>query len=415
MIADALEEQDVWDTREVPEGPVPATIAALRSFADRMSLEDSQAETILRELLAGPREEWMPRLRLHPEWRTAGVVRKLIEGIPTAVTTMPPNALEMTSLSTEIADHLDPTIFASDTVMRLRGSVWYDRAYSLFYVGQFTESLAAADRADLNLQACLVDEYDLARVDIVRALALRAKEDLSRAMVAIRASGDTFVRFGDLTRLASARLAETHLLFTRGEFEAARQILEELDAQLSRTGDANIHARVLGNLGYCFWKLGRIEEALSHHEAAAGILDDLGVETEAARVRWNVASILVTAGRVDDAQARLEALEKVFGRLGMTSEVALVRLDVAELLIAKDDFHAVEEICRTAMESLVKAGIPYTARALTALAYMREAAQHRTATPALVKHVREYIRRLPQERELLFAPPPPDGHLPSSR
>src|SRR5688572_26897601 len=74
MIADALEDGDVWDTRELRTEPPAASIARLRAFADQMSFEDTQAESILRELLAGPREEWMPRLRIHPEWRTAGVV-----------------------------------------------------------------------------------------------------------------------------------------------------------------------------------------------------------------------------------------------------------------------------------------------------------------------------------------------------
>jgi hypothetical protein len=54
-----------------------------------MTDEDSRAETILQELLAGSREEWMPRLNEHPEWRTAGVVRKLIAQVYTTVVAMP--------------------------------------------------------------------------------------------------------------------------------------------------------------------------------------------------------------------------------------------------------------------------------------------------------------------------------------
>ena len=64
MIADALCYQEAWD-RPAAE-PVRATITNLRAFADRMTDEDSRAETILQELLAGSREEWMPRLNEHP-------------------------------------------------------------------------------------------------------------------------------------------------------------------------------------------------------------------------------------------------------------------------------------------------------------------------------------------------------------
>ena len=95
MIADALVRSATSGTARSGTEPVPATIANLRAFADRMTDEDARAEAILRELLAGSREEWMPRLRAHPEWRTAGVVRKLIAQVYTAVVAMPPDAVEI--------------------------------------------------------------------------------------------------------------------------------------------------------------------------------------------------------------------------------------------------------------------------------------------------------------------------------
>ena len=414
-ITETLHRNDVWDTAAVRHDPVPATIANLRAFADRMAFEDAAADAILPELLAGPREEWMPRLMQHPEWRTAGVVRRLVAATERVLTTMPPDALEMSALSTEIAEHLDPATVRSDTLARLRGSAWRDRAFALFYVGRFADGLGATERADLALRDCVVDQYDRARVGIVRALCLRAMENVSNAVATAKSSSATFIDFGDFNRLARARLAETHLLFTRGEYGAALSILEPLERQLSGAGDAGIQARVLGNLGYCFWKLGRLEEALRMYDASAALLADLGVHTEAVRTQWGVASILVTAGRPDEALARFEGIKKSFDDLGMTSESALVSLDIAELLIARGDFEAVEEICRAAMVSFRKAGIAYTARALTALAYIRETARHRAVTPTHVKHVREYLRRLPNDGELLFVPLPPEPRLSTSR
>jgi tetratricopeptide (TPR) repeat protein len=407
-IAGVLRGPDVWDRRELSPAPVESTIASLRAFADRMASEDAVAARVLPELLAGPREEWMPRLRMHPEWRTAGVVRKLVAATTDAVLTMPPDALEMALLSTEIADHLDPSGDPS-TAARLRGSAWRDRAYALYYVGRFADALAACDVAEAHFEACVVDEYDRARVGIIRSLSLRAKEDLAAAMDAIQSSTAVFARFEDVNRFTSAKLAETHLFFDRGEFPRALSVLQELERSAARGTDARTHAIVLSNLGYCLWKLGRVDEALGHHDAAASLIDDLGMHTESARIRWNVASILVTAGRTEEARGRLESLRDVFRSLGMTSEVALVSLDLAELCLARGQFGEVEAICRAAMKSFEVAGISYTGRALTALAYMQEAARLRTATPVLVKHVREYIRRLPQDEHLLFAPPPDDS------
>jgi tetratricopeptide (TPR) repeat protein len=414
-ISGALGDDAVWDTRELRLDPVPSSIAFLRSFADRMSAEDSEAARILPELLAGPREQWMPRLRQHPEWRTAGMVRALVAATTDVLMTMPPDALEMSALSTEIADHLDPAVSGPATVARVRGAAWRDRGYALYYVGRFADSLAACENAARQLDLCVVDEYDRARVDVVRALSLRAMEDFPSATTAVRASASIFDRFSDLTRVASARIAETHLLFSTREYDKAAAILLRLEQQVGATPDASTHARVLANLGYCYWKMDRIDEALGQYEAAATILDALGIRTELVRVQWSVAAVLASSGRTDEALARFRVLQRTFEDLGMASEAAVNGLEMAELLLARDEYTAVEEICRTAMRSFEHAGIPYCTRALTALAYIQEAAQHRTATPALVKHVREYIRRLPHDGELLFAPPPPEPFSSNSR
>lgn len=413
-ITDVLHDHDVWDDVRAASDPVPGTIATLRAFADHMAFEDAAADAILPELLAGPREEWMPRLMVHPEWRTAGVVRRLVGEMRHAITSIPQDAVEMMTVAVEISEHLPPTTYRADTLARLRGAAWRERAFSLFYVGSFADALRAADRAELNFSMCLVDEYDRARVAVVRALIERATESFAPAMDATRLSAATFERFGDLERLASARLAEVHLLFSWSKFEEAEAILADLERRLRAT-ETDVYARVLANLGFCLWKLGRIEASLRHHDAAAKLLHELGIETEAVRARWNVATILAGAGRTDEALRRFKELRTEFDALGMKSEAALVSLDVAEILLAQGDFAAAGDICRNAMSSFQDAGIPYTARALTALAFIHESTRLKTATPALAKHVREYIRRLPEDGQLLFAPPPPEVGSPNSR
>jgi tetratricopeptide (TPR) repeat protein len=402
MISGALHDADVWDSREIRLAPVPATIANLRAFADRMSSEDATAAQILPELLAGAREEWMPRLRDHPEWWTAGVVRGLVARMRQQLPVMPPDGVEMTLMATVIADVLR----GDERSAQLRSIAWRERAYALFYVGRFSEALAGTERAQLEASCCVSSDYEQSRIDIVRALVLRAMEQIPAAMTAIRRSRETLSEYGDLTRIASATLAETHLLFSRGDFAAAVAILEPLELRLRWTDDADTHSRVLGNLGYGVWKLGRHDEAIRYHETAAILHTELGVKTDAARARWNVASILASVGRTDEAFARFSELKQTFEEFGMISEAALVSLDIAELALARNDFHSVESVCHAAMRSFQAAGISYTARALTALAYIQEAARMRTATPQQVRHVQQYLRRLPREGQLLFAPLP---------
>lgn len=406
MMADALADEDVWDTRAVRTEAVPSTIATLRAFADRMTDEDTRAEAILKDLLLGTREEWLPRLQHNPEWRTAGVARKLIDASYTAVVAMPPDAVAMTEIATDIAEGLDAKDHPSDTVARLRGSAWRAKSYALYYVGNFAAAEMALLASEREFGRCMINEYDLARVGVVKALVLKPFERLDEAEKCAASSADTFERFGDFEKTASAKLAQVHLLFARDRYREAENVLMELERQLVVHGTVETHARVLGNLGYCHWRLREFDVAIHYYDCASALLESIGARTEFVRVRWNVAVMLAEAGKVTDACERLRDLTREMEHLGMTSEVALAGLDVAEILLAQKRYTEVGQICAAAMRSFELAGVAYTKRALTALAYIREAADQRRADRELVRTVRDYIRRLPAQPNLLFAPAP---------
>ena len=202
-IASMLAEADTWDMRELSMEPRMETIATLRAFASRMESEDERAVVLVERLLAGPSELWTKSLSRHPECRTAGVVRRLLALAYDAVVTMPPDAVEMTALATEIADHLDGE---DPTLAQLRGAAWRDRAYALYYTSRYEEALAACDRADEAFAECVAEEWDQARVGIVRSLVLRAFEKFDEAEAAAEACARVFTRFEDLDRMASAAM-----------------------------------------------------------------------------------------------------------------------------------------------------------------------------------------------------------------
>jgi tetratricopeptide (TPR) repeat protein len=205
---------------------------------------------------------------------------------------------------------------------------------------------------------------------------------MAASMSEARRSSETFTRFGDITRFAAAQLAETVMLMANSEFERALDLLQQLERQVRQSADVNTHARVLANLAYCSAKLGKVNAALNYGDAAAMLFDEIGVRTESVRLRWTTASVLATAGRVDESHARLMQLKETFDHLEMTSEAALVRLDIAEILLAREEYASVEGLCREAMRSFENSGVTYTPRALTALAYMQEAARARAVTPS---------------------------------
>jgi tetratricopeptide (TPR) repeat protein len=250
-----------------------------------------------------------------------------------------------------------------------------------------------------------VNEYDLARVGIVRALVYRGLENYGGGIHRARESTKQFRVYGDLRRHASARMAEVNLLLSCCEYEQAYSALIVLKNEVLRSGDTATYARVVGNLGYCCWKMARLDEALQYFDGAAQILEEVGNHSNAVRTRWNAARVLAGEGRFDDALPRLTAVVNELERLGMMASATEASLELAEILVTAEEFDEVEEICKIAIRRFEVSSLTYTAPALTALALMHEAIKNRTATRKFVVHVREYLRRIPDEPHLLFAFP----------
>lgn len=407
MISDALCDEHLWDTSAIRREPVPATIANLRAFADRMSDEDTRAEAILQDLLAGSREEWMPRLNEHPEWRMAGVVRKLVAAANARVVAMPPDAVAMTAVATTISEGLDLADHPADTIARLRGAAWREKAYALFYTGQFLDAEAALSVSERHFSSCLINEYDLARLSVVRALVLRPLARLQEAVEATEYGAATFLKYADANKTVAALVTKAQLLFSRERFDEAVALLDDVERRFHGEIDALTQVVVLNNLAYGYRKVGQTDLAMSYYDMVTAIYDERGMATESTRTRWNVASIAAGHGNIADALQRYEQVARDFDHLGMTSESALVSLDRAEILLSQERFDEVERLCRYAISLFERAGLIYTSRAMTALAFIQEAAQQRTASPVLIRQVRDYLKRLPSQPNLLFAPPPP--------
>jgi hypothetical protein len=73
-------------------------------------------------------------------------------------------------------------------------------------------------------------------------------------------------------------------------------------------------------------------------------------------------------------------------------------------LLILERWDEIVKVAAHAFRVLKKAG--NVTGALTALAYLKEAATKRQLTPETLKVVREYLRRVEREPDLLFVPPP---------
>lgn len=404
-IVDCLGEAAVWNGAALSAEPAPGTIAALRAAAEGTRREDEQAEALVAELTAGLRSEWMPRLLADAKYRSAGVVRRLFAASDAVAMKSPGDDLELTRLSTEIADHLEPSQHPAGVVARLRGSAWRDRAYALNYAGDTAAALKALTSAEQQYAGVSVADYDIARLELTRALVLRGLDRFDDGLRAVRIARNIFAAAQDDHRLRIAKSIEANLLYSAGDVRRALQLWRELEQALSLTDDP-MRAGVLHNLSLACRDLGDLDAALDYLHKAAQVHATVDETASIVKTRWNIGSILILQRRYEEADRILTDVIAAFEELHMREDVVLARLDRAELLTIRLRFDEVIAICREVIDELRRSRLEHTIRAMTAVSYLSEATLARKVTPALVRQVRDFVRDVRTEPALLFAPPP---------
>ena len=402
-LTQVLADGAVWEGPELNEQPNPATIATLRAFADRLDSEDARAESVVAALMATPPESWTSQAESHPEWLTVGMVRKLISAAGQAIQTMPRDAVALARVATSIADRLEDGKYESQVIAKHRAGAWRTYAYTLYYAGHFATGWEAIEVAQKALSGVPLGDYDAARAGIVRAYLLRSLENTGAAYDDARKSAAVFAAFGDASRSTVAAFAYAYVLLKEQHYRAALDVYEQ---QLSSTTDREMLGLLHLNIGFCHRELGEFDTALQQYQIALDAFEEANSISSATRVRWNIAGVLLAAGRLNDAYPRLLAARDALTSLGMHAEAMLARLELAEVLLAQERYAEIEPLCREVMSYFEEAGVAYGRHAMTALAYMQEATRARKATVELVRHVRNYVMRLPEQPNLLFAYPP---------
>jgi tetratricopeptide (TPR) repeat protein len=405
-IVECLGDEGVWDVRPMNDEPVPETIENLRAFVVSARSEDADAELLTSELLEGLREEWMPRLMADSSYRTAGVVRRLCVAAEEVSGKWPADELAITELATEIAEHLDPAAYPPHAVARLRGDSWRGRAYALDYTGDLHAAMASITRAKQQYDALPVADYDLARLELTRALILRHFDRYDEGLEAVRSAEPALRAAGDTHRLRIARWIEAAMRYRARDYHRALHGWLELEGELAGI-DEKTRAGVLHNIALCYRDLGDHERALQYYRYAAEAHAKLDASAEETlKLRWNIGSILLAMQRFDDAAIVLTSLITAFSDLQMREDAILVRLEFVELLIVQEHVDQAITECEQIIAELRASGLEQTERALIAVTYLREATQAKRATANLARHVREFVRDSRTQPALLFAPPP---------
>lgn len=376
--ATLLKEAEVWEQPSFSSTPRRETLDFLRNVQKTMGDEDAAAEVYIKQLLSGSRDTWAARLAEHPEWRTAGVVRKLIAATDRAINVMPPDAVEITKLAVEIAEGLGES--------RLQGNAWYEHGYSCLYTGAYNEGLNALANAEARFASAPVAEHEIARVGIIRAVLYRALDRVDEALAVTASAAVVFKQYGDRERHLAARLARGLTLF------AARRFREALEIHLEIVSEARPqtpwYASALQNAATCYRELGEFDTAIEYFVKAITAFENAGMISFRAKTRWTLARVLIAQQRYPAALQMLNELRREFEELGMANDLACVALDMAEVLLALGKYSEISAVCRSAMNYFQRAQLTSSEVAMTAVTYLSEVAGAGKLTNTIVRDLR---------------------------
>jgi tetratricopeptide (TPR) repeat protein len=389
-LAALLKSTDVWEPVAAPTAEVVARGRQLATVSRRIEHEDEASIVYVDELLGTPPAWWRTKV-MRDGQRSIGVVHQLLERARQKQSQVPLEAVTITKLAIEVADNLPIAEYPSDLVYSIRGHAHREHAYVLYLLGRLPEALAMTDTAAELFGQTAMPEYELARVDLMRAHVFSDIDRVTEAITLARRASETFDAFGDRRRYVNARITAGSMLF------ANSQTRDALEIWLSVVNDPAIEdvprLMVVNNLALCYRELGDYERACEFLSTVIAEYEILGMEALKAKSRNSLGSALMKAGRHDAAVSVFEQTWKEFEHLGMETEAALAALELAEALLIAGRAERVPHICRTLLDRFTSAGM--TSRAITALAFLREAVAIGQAQPTLVRHVYDFLREIP--------------------
>ena len=387
-ISAALRTSEVW-LDDQPRPAAQARLSELAAFSRRLRQEDEEAPEICDDILTGPAAWWATRFAKSGSEPSAGIVRELLERMRQLLARSPSHALHVTTLAIEIASQLEWHAYPSNFLSTLRGQALRDHAFVLSYMGRFPEALETVERAEELLRRTPVPDFEMARLQLVRANIYKSTDRVADAIALAHESASVFQRFGDRKRYLDARTAEAAYLFQDQSIRQALAIWEEAAAAQETTTDRT-RVGIIHNIGLCHMELGELDQAAIVLRDAMIQFERLGMEVERVRSRWALAVTLVAAERTAEAIPVLRSVQGEFEKLAMESDAALVGLKLAEAMLLAGETDAVPDVCRDVLSRFQRIGM--TSPVAPAMQLLEQALAAGCPSPGDVRRVHELLR-----------------------
>ena len=371
--------------------PDPARVAEFAETARRLQRErEESADVVARVLRETPPEEW-PRLATRTDLRNSGALNRLEAEVSALLEKEPRHALLLSDLAASIAETLPPDSYPAVVLAQLRAHAWKDRAQALAYIGRYPEALEALDRAEQQLAFGSLT-HDRAIVRYVRALTLQKVNRFEESRELLAECSGVFRDHGDDRRYLYCGIGEALLLDRTERYREAYDTLIPLLEVARNSGDVESEARIQSNLAHAAVYLGDLQAANIHLSEAIARFVDLGKRVEAIRTELAGGRLLLARGQMRLGIQRLYEARRSFLMHDMVEEAGLSGLEIVEALLQNG---STKDAARLAKEILIEfRHKAFNDRALSALAYLSDAAHASRASAATARYVRGFIDSL---------------------
>jgi tetratricopeptide (TPR) repeat protein len=404
MTAEELADPEVWE----PEaGPRPGgEDDQMRAYIERIEAEDRDADAVLgeRKLLESPIKAAFANPERDKELLTGGVARRLTAHANKIYEDEPRDAVPFADLAILIAEALPDNAYPRNAVFELRGAAWKERANALRVAGEYPAALDALENAKRAYENLRSPDFGLASVALTRAGIFLEQDRLDEAAAWAEQAEVDFASLSQEERRMRAVFLRGSIKYEAGDIAAAVELFEQVQQYGKSVNALRWIGRASYAIGNCEVDRRNLNEASLQFHKALVIFREIGPDQVRLATEWGLCRVVLHGGDRSEGIRRLRIVAAEFEKRSMITDAALVRLDIVDALLAAGATKQIVEIAARLFRVFRDAGM--MTGALTAMAYMKEAATAGKLTATGVNAVRTYLRRSSRQPELLFQPPP---------
>ena len=377
----------------------PQRAVEFAAIARRIEQERRDASIVVERILrVTPREEWQ-KLETRAEFQTLGAVERVGILSTNHLAKDPADARSLAELAVHLAERMPESAYPLVMRAQAQAQAWKDLGKALRFLGRNAEAISAFEFAKEQAERHPALAHDRAIIRFNLAYSLQELERFDESIAALAEAKQGFRDHGDTENVVLVGFAEGVLLQRLRRFREAREVYLLLLAS-TRDLNADTLAAIHHAIGFCSVDLGDFDDAEANLLNAMALHRQNGKPIHILNAELGRGRLLIRKGDLEDGINHLRPIRREFLRNGMHEEAGLCGLEIVEALLLLQRASEAETLARKIVGEFTVAHL--SNRAITALGYLAEAIAARSARPALVSDVREYIVSLRTKPERDF-------------